>query len=331
MPLKIVRNDITRMKVDAIVNAANETLLGNSRRGGVDGRIHRAAGPELLEECRTLFGCEAGNAKITKGYNLPCKYVIHTVGPRWYDGRHGEAELLSSCYRTSLMLAKEYDCESIAFPIIASGRFAYPKEQAIKIANETIKSFLSENEMMVYLVVYGTETYQISRKLFNDITEYIDNSYVSESAHNNGISGAMYAIDEADEPAAVGAPWQELSLKDALEQTDDSFSAVLLSKIRSRHMTDVECYRKANIDRKLFSKIKKDDGYKPSKITAVAFGLALEMPLEEFKEFLSTAGFSLTHSDKFDIIVEYFVNKGNYDIFEINDVLFEFGQKTIGT
>ena len=319
------------MKVDAIVNAANETLLGNSRRGGVDGRIHRAAGPELLEECRTLFGCEAGNAKITKGYNLPCKYVIHTVGPRWYDGRHGEAELLSSCYRTSLMLAKEYGCESIAFPIIASGRFAYPKEQAIKIANETIKSFLSENEMMVYLVVYGTETYRISRKLFNDITAYIDNSYVSECACNNITSDIRYAVDEVDEPSATAPSWEKLSLKDALGQMDESFSEVLLSKIRSSHMTDVECYKKANIDRKLFSKIKKDDSYKPSKITAVAFGLALEMPLEEFKEFLSTAGYSLTHSDKFDIIVEYFVKHKNYDVFEINDVLFEFGQKTIGT
>ena len=331
MPLKIVKNDITKMKVDAIVNAANETLLGNSRRSGVDGRIHRAAGPELLEECRTLFGCEAGNAKITKGYNLPCKYVIHTVGPRWYDGRHGEAELLSSCYRTSLMLAKEYGCESIAFPIIASGRFAYPKEQAIKIANEAIKSFLSENEMMVYLVVYGTETYRISRKLFNDITAYIDNSYVSECACNNITSDIRYAVDEVDEPSATAPSWEKLSLKDALGQMDESFSEVLLSKIRSSHMTDVECYKKANIDRKLFSKIKKDDSYKPSKITAVAFGLALEMPLEEFKEFLSTAGYSLTHSDKFDIIVEYFVKHKNYDVFEINDVLFEFGQKTIGT
>ncbi len=330
MPLKIVRNDITRMRVDAIVNAANETLLGNSRRGGVDGRIHLAAGPELLEECRTLFGCEAGNAKITKGYNLPCKYVIHTVGPRWYDGRHGEAELLSSCYRTSLMLAKEYNCESIAFPVIASGRFAYPKEQAIKIANETIKSFLSENEMMVYLVVYGTETYQISKKLFNDITAYIGNSYVSEYAHNSVSSNFMYAIDEYDE--TPNAPsWQKLSLEDALGQMGDSFSAVLLSKIESHNMTEVECYKKANIDRKLFSKIKKDDNYKPSKITAVAFGLALEMPLEEFKEFLSTAGYSLTHSDKFDIIVEYFVKSKNYDVFEINEALFKFDQKTIGT
>ena len=344
MPLQIVRNDITKMNVDAIVNAANESLLGG---GGVDGCIHRAAGPELLAECETLHGCKTGSAKITKGYRLPCKYVIHAVGPRWYDGRHGERELLISCYRTSLMLAKEYGCGSVAFPLISSGIFGYPKDQALKVAIDTISSFLLENEMTVYIVIFDRKAYQISGKLFADIAAYIDDRYVDE--HTDSRSERLRRMsafrmeepmpcessvyDEANEkltaPMAVSSE-KAATLDDALGQIDESFSEMLLRMIDERGMTDAQCYKKANIDRKLFSKIRSDKSYKPSKPTVIAFAIALELPLVEMKDMLMKAGFALSHSNKFDIIVEYFVERGNYNVFEINEALFAFDQSLIG-
>ena len=325
MPLQIVRNDITRMQVDAIVNAANESLLGG---GGVDGCIHRAAGPELLAECKALHGCKTGSAKITKGYRLPCKYVIHAVGPRWHGGQRGEQELLVASYRAALALAKEYGCESLAFPLISSGIYGYPKDRALKAAVDTISDFLLENDMMVYLVIFDRHAYQISGALFADIAAYIDELYVDE--HTEDRSARLRSMNAFRVEASADSASQTMSLVDALGRMDESFSEMLLRKIDERGMTDAQCYKKANIDRKLFSKIRSDKGYKPSKPTVIAFAIALELPLAEMKDMLMKAGFALSHSNKFDIIVEYFIEHGNYNVFEINEALFAFDQSLIG-
>lgn len=337
MPLQIVRNDITKMKVDAIVNAANSSLLGG---GGVDGCIHRAAGPELLQECRTLHGCETGGAKITKGYKLPCKYVIHAVGPIYRDGRHQEQKLLESCYKTSLNLAKKHGCESVAFPLISSGIYGYPKDQALKVAVDTISAFLLENDMMVYIVIFDRKAYQISGKLFADIAAYIDDRYVEEHTDSRreqmrrlktlGESVCLSAASASMPPETADKCVGRKTLEDALNQIDESFSEMLLRKIDESNMTDAQCYKKANIDRKLFSKIRSDKFYKPSKPTVLAFALALELPITEMRDMLSKAGFALSHSSKFDIIVEYFVEQGNYNVHEINEALFAFDQSLIG-
>ena len=340
MPLEIVRNDITKMKVDAIVNAANESLLGG---GGVDGAIHRAAGTGLLAECRTLGGCKTGKAKITGGYNLPAKYVIHTVGPIYDDGKYGEKTLLESCYRESLVLAKERGCETVAFPLISSGVYGYPKDQALKVAIDVISDFLLENEMTVYIVIFDKAAYRISEKLFSDIAEYIDDNYVDEHTDYSRERIRMNALpsmaprtrrkksdDDFLEMCNCKAMLPEDGLDAKLKQIDESFSQMLLRKIDEKGMTDAECYKKANIDRKLFSKIRSDVHYKPSKPTALAFAISLELSLAETEDMLRKAGFALSHSNKFDIIIEYFISKGNYNVFEINEALFAFDQSLLG-
>ena len=387
MPFTIVRNDITKMRVDAIVNAAKPSLLGG---GGVDGAIHAAAGPELLAECRTLGGCKVGEAKCTSAYRLPCKYIIHTVGPKWHGGCFGEERALASCYRAALELAKSKGCESVAFPLISAGNYGFPKDRAMHVAVETIGYFLLENDMDVSIVVYGAESTALSRKLFAGVQEYIDEHYVEQRAplfsrrdnrpdETYGESVAFNAslaedearyslAPEAKEEAALPqamrpkkaakpkcesapcpprpsvpqapapqAAFHEESIDEvtrALDRVfvelDESFQQMLLRKIDESGMSDAQCYKKANIDRKLFSKIRKDVHYKPSKTTAVAFAIALELNLWETESLLSKAGYALSRSSKFDIIIQYFIERRIYDVFAINEVLFYYDQSLLG-
>ena len=335
MPLEIVRSDITKMRVDAIVNAANETLSGG---GGVDGSIHRAAGPKLLAECRTLGGCRTGSAKITGAYRLPCRYVIHTVGPVWNGGGHGERELLASCYRASLALAEENGCETLAFPLISSGVFGYPKDQALRVAVDTIGEFLLHHDMTVYLVIFDRKAYQISSKLFADIAEYIDDHYVDahtdvrresrrmESARANRAK----ASHESAAPLLMSAAMPAFGLNEMLAHLDAGFSETLLKLIDRSGKKDAEIYKRANVDRKLFSKIRNNPDYRPSKPTALAFAVALELNLDETRDLIARAGYALSASSKFDVIIEYFIGQKKYDIFEINEALFAFDQSLLG-
>ena len=358
MPFEIVRNDITKMQVDAIVNAANASLLGG---GGVDGAIHRAAGPELLEACKKLGGCESGQAKITKGYRLPCQYIIHTVGPVWQGGSQNEREILASCYQASLHLALDYRCESIAFPLISAGAYGYPKSEALKVATDTIRDFLLNHDMTVYLVVFDKASFSISQKLYAHIQAFIEDSYIDpfyEAIENRRRREGNIPLPAPVAPASgtlkkpMARParkqkeisdgsWTDgmlmetcsavPSLEDYLKKMDESFREMLIRKIDERDMTDAACYKKANVDRKLFNKIKNQADYKPSKSTVLAFAVALELPLDETEELLKKAGFSLSHSSKFDLIVEFFITNGNYDIYEINEALFSFDQKLLGS
>ena len=329
MPLLLVRNDLTKMPVDAIVNAANESLLGG---GGVDGCVHRAAGPELLEACRALGGCKTGEAKLTAGFRLPCRYVIHTVGPVWRGGTHGEREQLASCYRSSLALARAHGCETVAFPLISSGIFGYPKDQALRVAVDTIGAFLAENDLTVYLVIFDRASYEIGGKLFADIAAYIDERYVD--AHTDLRRERLRRVSVAENrmpSACEAAPMAASGLDEALAHLDAGFSETLLKLIDRSGKKDSEIYKKANVDRKLFSKIRSNPAYRPSKPTAVAFAVALELSLPETRDLIARAGYALSASSRFDVIVEYFIARKHYNIFEINEALFAFDQSLLGT
>lgn len=336
MPLHIVRQDITKMEVDAIVNPTNSNFDAN---GGLDEQIHSCAGAKLYEECKRLGGCPVGEAKITNAYELACKYVIHTVGPSLKNKDCSGEELLRSCYNSSLALAKENMCQSVAFPLISAGLNGYPRAEALRIAVDTISAYLLENDMTVYIVVFDKKSYEISERLFSDIEEFIDDNYVEESLylHSRDRSqsaeiylepkcislgvDADYSLDESEKIA---------TLEEVVKGIDESFAQMLFRKIDEKGMKDSECYKKANIDRKLFSKIRSDMNYRPSKSTAIALAIALELPLCEVREMLMKAGFALSHSNKFDLIIEYFIQKGNYNIFEINEALFAFDQNLLG-
>ncbi len=400
MALQIIRNNIINVEADAIVNTANPAV-GVGR--GVDSSVYRAAGWEKLLEAREKIGeMSPGEAAWTPAFDLHAKYIIHTVGPAWRGGGYGERETVAKCYSRSLELAAELGCESIAFPLIATGTYGFPKDDALRIAMAEISSFLLENEMEVLLVVYDRESFEVSGKLFADIKSYIGDSeatyepsyrsyrpiktygrnlqessaeriaelnmselsdrrsFLDRILNRKGVEteearSAFPEIQEADAgeenvdydlfsdedtldisgslsmPSYAPAfPAQEISLDERLKHLDKTFQEYLFMLIDRRGLTDPDVYKKANIDRKHFSKIRSNVDYSPSKKTALALAIALELSLDETKDLLARAGLALSPSMMSDRIIEYCIETSNYDIYEINCILFKYDQPTLG-
>ena len=332
MPLQIIRQDITKMRVDAIVNTTNEEMIGYS---GVDLAVHEGAGPMLDRECAKIAPLGLGTAKITGGYNLPAKYIIHTSGPIWRGGLVGESIILKSCYIESLKLAVANGCSSVAFPLISSGVYGYPKDQVLKFAVQVITEFLLDHELTVYICVFDKTSYEFSKSLFMELYRAI----TDDDEHTPRAKAVEMCASHVEmaAPAATVPPIEKCgSVKDKtldeyMLSLDKSFAYKLFDLIDASGMTDVECYKKANVDKKTFSKIKcNPQTYKPSKQTAVAFAIALRLNLDETQDLLASAGLTLSRSFVFDKIIRFFIQKEIYDIFEINQALFEFDQVLLG-
>lgn len=342
MPLNIIRQDITKMQVDAIVNTTNEDMVAYS---GVDLAVHKGAGPELDAECKKLAPLGLGAAKITKGYDLPAKYIIHTSGPVWHGGLEGESIILRSCYMESLKLAVAHGCSTVAFPLISSGAYGYPKDKVLKFAVQTVTEFLLDNELTVYICIFDRTSYEFSRKLYAEISELLDEDEGLADVCLSSLPEADTFSERAErvvkrknirctQSAPCAQPFgsaKSKSLHEYMRSMDKSFAYKLFDLIDEKGMTDVECYKKANVDKKTFSKIKcNPDTYRPSKQTAVAFAIALKLNLDETQDLLASAGLTLSRSFAFDKIIRYFIQKEIYDIFEINEALFEFDQMLLG-
>lgn len=357
MPLLMIRNDITKMQVDAVVNPSNPELhMGR----GTSWAIYHAAGvTELTTACKKIGSCEVGKAVLTKGFALPAKFIIHAVCPPWTDGGEQDKVYLKNAYSCALHIAAEYGFQSVAFPLLSSGFYGWPKGEAFHLATTVISEFLLEHEMTVYLVLYDHESVEVSKKLFSKIEEYIDDHYVEVNDEGDSSQKSTFEYNSlppdrmvhdtatsypslSDEPRRkVNSPQmpdflKKLSvpkgrnLKELISHMDETFSQMLLRLIDERGLKDSAVYHKANIDRRLFSKIKNDINYAPTKKTVLAFAIALELSLDETKDLLMKAGYAFSNSSKSDVIISFFIENRNYNVFEINEVLFFYGQPILG-
>ncbi len=325
MPLEIIKEDITQLRVDAVVNATDQHMTGSV---GVDLAVHAAAGAEMDAACKRLAPLGLGQVKLTRGFGLPCRYVIHTAGPTWQGGLFGESIILRACYQEALKLAMQYDCRTVAFPLISAGTYGYPKEEVLRFAVQTITEFLYENELTVFLCVKDKGEYTFSKEMRSDITEFINSDY--EYGQDEYFAGASIYRRMAPDASYDKSISPTQTLREYARHMDKGFREKLFELIDESGMSDVECYKKANVDKRTFSKIKGSSTYQPSLQTVIAFAIALRLDMEETQQLLSSAGFTLSKSRVFDKIIRYFIHTGNYDIFEINETLFEFDQQLLG-
>ena len=387
MPFHIIRDNITRVHADAIVNTANPEPV---YAGGTDSAIYHAAGRDrLLAERKKIGRINPGQAAFTPAFALHAKYIIHTVGPVWQGGDRGEFELLASCYRNALGIARRLGCESIAFPLISTGVYGFPKDRALEIALREISVFLEKSEMDVTLVVFDRKSFDLSAGLAADIRQYINENYVTEqtaeeyaiddqyfgqslnqtlrpaarrelqrrSARHSRLEspsrksdakdsapqgekpdyllreeGAAYEPDQSvsSVSSAPARPRPQRSLQDVMSQVGESFQECLLRLIDQRGLTDAQVYKRANIDRKLFSKIRCNPHYIPRRKTIISLAVALELNIDEMTDLLLKAGIALSPGSKFDLIIRYCVENQIYDSMTINAILFDYDQPLLG-
>ena len=342
MPFKIVRNDITKMNTEAIVNTANNHVMVGT---GCDSAVYKAAGYDELLRYRTekIGFVPEGDAFITPGFHLAAKYIIHVVSPRYTGGGQGEEEKLRSCYRKGLQIAKENHIKTIAFPLISTGGFGYPKEEGMRIAVDEINAFLHSNEMLIYLVVFDTRSTILGEKIYPDLEAYIDHNYVKdkrEEEYGDAYFGSesralrkeipedegLSTDDVRKEESYAGFEEQhESGLEERIKHITDTFSQYLMYLIQDKNMKNAEVWQRAIIDKKVFSKIKNNPEYHPKKLTALCLCIGAKLNLDETKDLLARAGYALSPCDKTDIIFSYFIENEIYDMIELDIQLEEYG------